>query len=325
MVDTNLPRSLYIRVKNEVSKVLVGKEDLVRLAVIALLTDGHILLEGIPGVAKTLFAKAFSKSLGLSFKRIQFTPDMLPSDVTGTFVFDQKSREFYFREGPIFSNVILADEINRATPKTQSALLEAMQEMQVTVEGLTKELEKPFVVMATQNPIELEGTYPLPEAQLDRFMFRAIVTIPTHFEEVNVLRKANVGIDINYVQKVVDKDEIFEARKIVQKDVYISNDILEYIVLIVEATREDKEKVILGGSPRASVHLLNASKCYAALDGRDYVLPDDVKSLAFHVLNHRIILNPEFAIKISPHNEPFNYKAIKEVISSAIAKVSAPR
>jgi len=316
-----LAKDIQDKVTKEVMKIIVGKEKVINFLIIALLAGGNIILEGVPGVAKTLIAKAFAKSLGLSFKRIQFTPDMLPSDITGTFVFNPKERNFEFREGPIFANVILADEINRAPPKTQSALLEAMQERQVTVEGITKVLEEPFLVIATQNPVELEGTFPLPEAELDRFMFRVIVREPTYEEEVEVLRRALWGAQ--EVNTVVSKEEVLKAKEMVSKDIYVSEDILNYIVKILDATRKDN-RILLGGSPRASVHLLQASKALAALKGRDYVIPDDVKELIFPILNHRIILNPEYSLKMSFEN-PFNYRLLEEVIFSALKKVEIPR
>ncbi|GBC75027.1 hypothetical protein HRbin06_00337 [archaeon HR06] len=316
-----LAKEIQDKVTKEVTKIIVGKEKVINFLIVALLAGGNIILEGVPGVAKTLIAKAFAKSLGLSFKRIQFTPDMLPSDITGTFVFNPKERNFEFREGPIFANVILADEINRAPPKTQSALLEAMQEKQVTVEGITKILEEPFLVIATQNPVELEGTFPLPEAESDRFMFRVIVREPTYDEEVEVLRRAMLGVQ--EVNTVVSKEEVLKAKEMVSKDIYVAEDILNYIVKILEATRKDN-RVLLGGSPRASVHLLQASKALAALRGRDYVIPDDVKELIFPILNHRIILNPEYTLKMSFEN-PFNYRLLEEVIFSALKRVEIPR
>lgn len=320
----NIVSEIYAKVHSSVSRVLVGKSDVLRLSLIALLTDGNCLLEGIPGVAKTLIARAFSRSVGLTFRRIQLTPDMMPSDITGTFIFNAKDRTFEFREGPIFTNVLLADEVNRATPKTQSALLEGMQERQVTVEGVTRVLPDPFMVIATENPIELEGTYPLPEAQLDRFMFRCIVGLPSHTEELEILKKAHEGAQIQDVGVVVGRDEVSDAKRFVQK-VYVTREIMDYIVTLVESTRQDGETVILGGSPRASVHLLGASKCYAAVLGRDYVIPDDVKALAFHVLNHRILLNPEYALKFNPINSPMNYGGLQSFIQKVLTKVEPPR
>lgn len=324
MVKVSGVREVYEKVLGEVSKVLVGKSSILELSFIAVLTDGHILLEGVPGVAKTLMAKAFSKSLGISFRRIQLTPDVMPSDITGTFIFNPKERTFEFKEGPIFTNALLVDEINRATPKTQSALLEGMQEKQVTVEGYTKSLPSPFMIIATQNPIELQGTYPLPEAQLDRFMFRAIVEYPSHMEEVQILQKAHEGLYVEQVQTSVSHNKLNEAKEAVSR-VFVSGELMDYIVSLVESIREDKESVILGGSPRASVHLLNCSKCLAALSGRDYIIPDDVKHLAFHTLNHRVLLNPAYSIKFNNINAPFNYEGLKAVVQKALAKVEPPR
>lgn len=324
VVEVSIVREVYEKVSNEVSKALVGKSNVLELAFIAILTDGHVLLEGVPGVAKTLMAKAFSKSLGIDFRRIQLTPDVMPSDITGTFIFNPKERVFEFKEGPIFTNALLADEINRATPKTQSALLEGMQEKQVTVEGHTKSLPAPFMIIATQNPIELQGTYPLPEAQLDRFMFRAIVGYPSHTEEVQILQKAHEGLYVEQIEAIVPSHQLSEAKLAVEK-VYVNRELMDYIVTLIEATRNDKEAVMLGGSPRASVHLLNASKCLAALSGRDYVIPDDVKQLAFHVLNHRVLLNPAFSLKFGHIDAPFNYEGLKSVIQTALHKVEPPR
>ncbi len=319
------PTEIYSTVAKEVSKVVVGKTQIVRLIMVALLAEGHILLEGVPGIAKTLIARAFSKSLGLKFRRIQFTPDMLPSDITGTFIFNPKDREFEFKRGPVFSNIVLVDEINRATPKTQSALLEAMQERQVTIEGITERLEEPFIVLATQNPLELEGTYPLPEAQLDRFMFRLIVEASSHEEEVEILAKTLTSIDISAVDQAVGIKEILDSRNIVKDRVQVSEDILDYIVSIIESTRRDRTRLLLGGSPRASVQLLQASRSLAAIKGRNYVIPDDVKDLAFHVLNHRLILNPEFLLKSRVGKYPTQYEPLAGIVSEVLTQVQPPR
>ena len=310
---------------NEVGKVVVGKSDVLRLILVALLSDGHVLLEGVPGVAKTLIARAFSRSLGLNFRRIQFTPDMLPSDITGTFIFNPKTTEFEFRKGPVFANIVLADEINRATPKTQSALLEAMQEKQVTIEGNTKILEEPFIVLATQNPLELEGTYPLPEAQLDRFMFRLLVPTSSHSEEIDILSRTMEGVDLYKVERVADAADVLEARTSVRTTVQVSPEVLDYIVSIIESTRGDKKRLLLGASPRTSVHLLNASRSLAALKGRHYVIPDDVRELVFHVMNHRLILNPEFALRTRVAVADFQYEQIGGIVSDALASVQPPR
>ncbi len=325
MTTTSDVRDLYQRLQVEFSRVIVGKSDILKLMTVALLSEGHILLEGVPGVAKTLMAKAFSQSLSFSFKRIQFTPDMLPSDVMGTFVFNAKTQEFTFRRGPIFANMILADEINRATPKTQSSLLEAMQERQVTVEGYTEKLEEPFMVLATQNPVELEGTYGLPESQLDRFMFRLMVDYPNHEEGVRILEYVLKGMDIPDVAKIASRGEVLDAKEFIRRSVHVEPDLLEYVVRIVEATRQEDAKVSLGGSPKASVHLLNASRALAALEGRDYVVPDDVKQLAFPILNHRIMLKPQYVSEVGALDSPFQYKVLNQLISDLVSKIEVPR
>ena len=264
-----------------------------KLMLTTILADGHILLEDLPGLAKTLMAKSFASAMGVQFTRVQFTPDLLPSDILGVSVFNQKTLEFEFRRGPVFTNFLLADEINRAPPKTQSALLEAMQERQVTVEGNTYILPKPFIVIATQNPIEQEGTYPLPEAQLDRFLVRLRVGYPTKGEEVEILRRrmARKKEDVD-IQTILSAEEVVEMQRAIE-DVYVSDAILEYITDIVTATREDKREIEIGASPRGSLALLKLSRAYAALEGRDYVIPDDVKTVAVPALSHRLILKRE--------------------------------
>lgn len=283
-------RSIAQKVLSEVNKVIVGKLDILQNIFIALLAGGHVLLEGVPGVAKTVMAKTFSDTLGCEFKRIQFTPDLLPADIIGTNVYDQKSGKFYLRKGPIFANIVLADEINRAPPKTQSALLECMQEKQVTIEGETYFLPRPFMVLATQNPIELEGTYPLPEAQVDRFFFKLIVDYPNPEEELEILKRKNMSEEA-IVEKVASPQIVIAMQDAVKK-VYVDESMFEYIKNIVLRTRNHPQ-ILLGASTRASIVLLYASKARAAILGRDFVIPDDIKSLAFPVLNHRIILKPE--------------------------------
>jgi len=280
-------------VLKEVGKAIVGKEKVLKLILTTILADGHVLLEDLPGLAKTLMAKSFAQALGLEFKRVQFTPDLLPSDILGVSVFNQKTLDFEFKKGPVFTNILLADEINRSPPKTQSALLEAMQERQVTVEGKTYELPKPFIVIATQNPIEQEGTYPLPEAQLDRFLVRLRVGYPTKEEEKEILRRriARKREDVE-VNPIVKPEEVLEMQRAVE-DVYISEPILDYIVDIVEMTRRDKRSVEIGASPRGSLALMKLSRAYAAIEGRDYVIPDDVKAVAVPSLSHRLILKRE--------------------------------
>ncbi|MDK2914941.1 MAG: MoxR-like ATPase [Thermococcaceae archaeon] len=280
-------------VLEEVKKAIVGKDEVLKLILTTILADGHILLEDLPGLAKTLMAKSFARALGVEFTRVQFTPDLLPSDILGVSVFNQKTLEFEFRRGPVFTNILLADEVNRAPPKTQSALLEAMQEKQVTVEGKTYVLPKPFIVVATQNPIEQEGTYPLPEAQLDRFLVRLRVGYPEKEEEMEILRRRmerkKEEVDIN---PVLTPEEVVEMQRAVE-EVYVSDAILEYITDIVIATRQEKKEVEVGASPRGSMALLKLSRAYAALEGRDYVIPDDVKAVAIPALSHRLILKRE--------------------------------
>lgn len=288
-------RNLARQVVANVERVIIGKHREVELALIALLCQGHVLIEDVPGVGKTMLARAFAKSLGCSFRRIQFTPDMLPSDVTGISVFNQRSREFEFRPGPIIAQIVLTDEINRATPKTQSALLEAMEERQVTVDGMTYPMPQPFLVLATQNPIEYEGTFPLPEAQLDRFMMRIRLGYPTPAEEVTMLESQQHVHPIDELQQVISAEELLEAQHAI-RDVYVDRLIREYIVSLVEATRRHTD-VYLGASPRGSLALAKTSQARAAITGRDFVQPDDVKELADATLAHRIILSPSARLK----------------------------
>ncbi|WP_461866516.1 AAA family ATPase [Thermococcus sp.] len=291
------------RVLAEVEKAIVGKREVLKLLLTTILADGHILIEDLPGLAKTLMAKSFASALGVKFKRVQFTPDLLPSDILGVSVFNQKTLEFEFKKGPIFTNILLADEINRAPPKTQSALLEAMQERQVTIEGKTHILERPFIVIATQNPIEQEGTYPLPEAQLDRFLVRLRVGYPSKGEEIEILKRRiarkKEEVDIN---RITTPDQVVEMQRAIE-DIYVSDAVLEYITDIVTATRENKREIDVGASPRGSLALLKLSRAYAALEGRDYVIPDDVKAMAIPALSHRLILKRElWYTKVSQEN-----------------------
>ncbi|GJM41407.1 MAG: ATPase [Ardenticatenaceae bacterium] len=278
-----------------VENVIVGKRSAVQLTVLGLLCQGHILIEDVPGVGKTVLAKSLSKSVGCKFQRIQFTPDMLPSDVTGVSVFNQKTLEFEFRPGPIHSQIVLVDEINRATPKTQSALLEAMEEKQVTVDGTTYPLEVPFMVLATQNPIEYEGTFPLPEAQLDRFLLRIQLGYPSKDQEIDILNRQQFNHPIESIKQVVSVEELLEVQTAV-KEVYIDNLVKEYIVEVVRRTREHPD-VYLGSSSRGALALYRLCQARAAMFGRDYVLPDDVKALAIASLSHRIIVGPAARIK----------------------------
>ena len=319
-----LATEIHEKINQEISGKIIGKSAETRLLTIALLAQGHAIIEGVPGIAKTLLAKSFANILELEFKRVQLTSDMLPSDITGTFVFNVKDQEFFFRKGPLFSNIVLADEINRGIPKTQSALLEAMQEYQVTVEGQTEILSQPFMVIATQNPLEMRGTYPLPEAQLDRFMFRIIMGLPNKAEELEVLdryeKNSERDLEFNSI-----KTDLVEARKEINTKITMSREIKEYIIAIMNATRNESENVTLGASPRASLHLMRACKVNAALDGRDYVTPDDVKLLLFPTLNHRLIINPDFLLRNTKPSEVFNYSAIEEIINKAVNSVNPPR
>ncbi len=274
------------KVVGNVSQVIVGKEREIELLLVAFLAGGHILLEDMPGMGKTMMIKAFAKTLGLEFKRIQFTPDLLPSDITGINFYNQKTGDFQFREGPLFAHIVLADEINRATPRTQSALLEAMEEKQITVDGETRQLPRPFMVLATQNPVETYGTFPLPEAQLDRFLLRMDLGYPSKEEEKDIIR-INVGNPLDRINSVVTAEELDYAFAHLP-DVSIHPEVLDYLLNIVGETRK-KGSIQLGVSPRGSVALFKACQAYAAINGRDYILPEDVKYLAPLVLNHRII------------------------------------
>src|SRR5665647_240447 len=283
-----------INIRNEISKVIVGQHKMVDLLLIGLLCDGHLLIEGVPGVAKTLTAKLLAKIINADFSRIQFTPDLMPSDVLGTSIFNPKEAEFEFKRGPIFSNIILIDEINRAPAKTQSALFEVMEERQVTIDGITHFMDFPFLVLATQNPIEQEGTYRLPEAQLDRFLFKIIVNYPTIEEEINILlnqQSVSQNTLLNNVQKIVTTSQIAEYRDIIN-GVIIEPKLVEFIAKLVNATRNNPS-LFLGASPRASLAILRASKANAAIKGRDFVTPEDIIEMAIPVMRHRIILTPE--------------------------------
>ncbi|MHA1777252.1 MAG: AAA family ATPase [Promethearchaeota archaeon] len=288
--DVGIVREIAQEVMSEVARVIVGMGDVLQMLLIGLLTNGHVLLEGVPGLAKTVTAKTFAEALGISFNRIQFTPDLLPSDCTGSMVFDQSKGDFVIRKGPLFGNIILADEINRTAPKTQAALLEAMGERQVTIEGKTYDLDKPFMVVATQNPIEQEGTYPLPEAQLDRFLFKLWLDYPPEEDEVEIMARQLSGNKIQ-IDPITSAEELIELQRLVDT-VFVNNTILEYIRDIVFKTRNDPQ-IEVGCGPRASLALMKAAKARAAVLGRDYVTPDDVKALCVPVLNHRIGLKAE--------------------------------
>ena len=299
-VQTNPPANVAEKVRllaDEIETVIVGKRAVVEMALTAFLCGGHVLVEDIPGVGKTTLAKSLARALGCVFKRVQFTPDLLPADITGTTIFNQKTGEFEFREGPVFANIVLADEINRATPKTQSSLLECMEERQVTTDGITYELPQPFFVIATENNIDAHGTHPLPEAQLDRFLMRLSMGYPKRDEEARILERqtGNGAAAAQIAHAVVTRDELLALQAEV-RDVYIDPSLRDYIVDIVSATRTHPQ-VLLGASPRGSLFLLHAAQAWAALQGRTFVLPDDIKRLAAAVLSHRIILRPEARMK----------------------------
>jgi MoxR-like ATPase len=301
------------KVIKNIEKVIVGKREAVELAVIGLLSQGHLLIEDVPGVGKTMLARSLAKSIGCDFSRIQFTPDMLPSDVTGVTIYNQASQTFEYRAGPIVAQVVLADEINRATPKTQSALLEAMEERQITVDGVTHILPQPFMVLATQNPIEYEGTFRLPEAQLDRFLLRIHLGYPKLEHEINVLDRQQFSHPVEEISEVAPASEVLAAQKAI-RSVHIAADVKRYVVEIASHTRQHPE-VYLGASPRGSLALYRTSQARAALQGRDYVLPDDIKLLAIPTLAHRIILGPGARLK--------NLTA-ENVVQSVISDLLAP-
>jgi MoxR-like ATPase len=283
------------RLRENIQKVIVGKDEIINLALVAVLCEGHILLEDVPGIGKTTLARALAASLGCTFRRIQFTPDLLPSDVTGLSWFNQKEQIFEFRAGPIISQVVLADEINRATPRTQSALLEAMQERQITVDGVTRPLPRPFLVMATQNPVELEGTFPLPEAQVDRFLLRVVIGYPSQEEENTILERFRASDPLPELEPVTTPEEIVRLQD-TRREVRVEESVRDYIVRVARATRDHPE-IELGASPRATLSLYWSSQAWAGIDGRDFVLPDDVKFMAPHVLTHRLMISPQAQLR----------------------------
>jgi MoxR-like ATPase len=305
------------KIKSEIKEYIVGQEKVIDQLIIALLADGHVLIEGVPGLAKTLLARVLAKVIDVDFKRIQFTPDLLPSDIIGTSIFNMQESKFHFNKGPLFSNIILADEINRSPAKTQSALFEAMEERQISVDGTTYPLKAPFLVLATQNPVDMEGTYRLPEAQIDRFLFKITVDYPSLEEETKILSKhQNRGgnVDIKKIKKVLLKKELQNIREIV-KNIHVEDSLIDYIGRLVIQTRNNSD-LFLAASPRASIAILNASKAYAAMNGRDFVIPDDVKFVLPPTLIHRLVLSPEKEIDGS---------TFEDILNELIQTVEIPR
>ena len=304
-------------IKQEVNKIIVGQDDMIELLIAAILADGHVLIEGVPGVAKTLTAKLLSRTMSVDFSRIQFTPDLMPSDIIGTSIYNLKTTEFEFKQGPLFSNIILIDEINRAPAKTQSALFEAMEERQITVDGTTYHLAPPFIVLATQNPIEQEGTYRLPEAQLDRFLFKIEVTYPSLEKEIKILSDYHLRkdtVDVTTVHGVLNATQVKDYRGIVS-NIHIDANLISYIAKIVNQTRNNSS-LYLGASPRASLAILSGAKAIAAMRGRDFVTPDDIKFVATPVLKHRVMLTPEKEMEGITSND---------IIKQIIEKIEVPR
>jgi MoxR-like ATPase len=312
------------RLQTSVSGSVIGSEEDVRALAIALAVEGHVLVEGVPGIAKTYLARTFARSLGLSFQRIQFTPDMLPSDIIGGLIMDPRDRSFVYRPGPVFAQVILADEINRAPPKVQSALLEAMQERQVTVDRRTYPLPRPFLVIATENPLEQEGTYPMPEAELDRFLFRWVITYPTPEEEATIVRTQLDPKEVVETPVILSASDVDQLRASV-RTVDVDDDLIRYVASLVEATRADR-RLEAGGSPRAAVQFMRAARAAAFFAGRDYVIPDDIQELFFPVLNHRVILRPEFrGRRFLPGDPKGVLETIRAVLADVLGKVPVPR
>jgi MoxR-like ATPase len=304
------------RLRENIQKVIVGKDDIIDLALIAMLCEGHLLLEDVPGTGKTTLAKTIAASLGCTFRRVQFTPDLLPSDLTGIYYYNQKAQEFEYRSGPIMSQILLADEINRATPRTQSALLEAMQERQVTVDIATHKLPRPFLVLATQNPIELEGTFPLPEAQLDRFLMKVAIGYPDEEGENDILLRFERSDPLLTLQQVVQPEEIIQMQSDVRQ-INVENSVRRYLVQVCRATREHEE-IALGASPRATMALYRTCQARAAIEGRSFVIPDDVKIMTPHVLIHRLIVNPQTRLRGRTAED-----VIREVVDTVPVPVEA--
>jgi MoxR-like ATPase len=301
------------RARDNVEQVIVGKPDVINLLLVALLCEGHVLIEDVPGIGKTMLAKTLARTLDCSFRRIQFTPDLLPSDVTGVSFFNQRAQEFEFRAGPIFSQVVLADEINRATPRTQSALLECMEERQVSTEGETRPLPRPFLVLATQNPIELEGTFPLPEAQLDRFLLRIAVGYPSERDEKEIVRRFRVASPLDELPAVVESDELLRMQRLA-REVHVAEAVEDYIVRLVRASRLHAS-VELGASPRATLALYRSAQAFAGINGRSYVQPDDVKRLAPAVLTHRVITSAQSRLR---------GRGATDIVNELLASVPVP-
>ena len=316
-VDLTALNSSIVKIREEIGKIIVGQERMIDLLITAILADGHVLIEGVPGVAKTLTAKLLSKVISVNFSRIQFTPDLMPSDVLGTSIFNIKKSEFEFKAGPIFSNIVLIDEINRAPAKTQAALFEVMEERQVTVDGTTYSMQHPYMVVATQNPIEHEGTYRLPEAQLDRFLFKIQVDYPNLEQEISIIGGHHQRKGVNptdNINPVLSAEQIANYRQAVQQ-LYVEDHLIKYIAQIIHETR-NSQALFLGASPRASIALLNGSKAYAAVNGRDFVTPEDIKLIALPVLRHRVMLTPD---------KEMEGISTDEIVSQIIDKVEVPR
>ena len=316
-IDLSELAEFSLKLQTEIGKVVVGQKHMIELMLVAILTDGHILIEGVPGIAKTLAAKLMAKTIDAKFSRIQFTPDLMPSDITGTNVFNLSKSEFQFNMGPVFSNLVLIDEINRAPAKTQSALFEVMEERQVTVDGKTYSMQKPFIVFATENPLEHEGTYKLPEAQLDRFLFKIEVGYPAVEEEENILLKNHqrkTGKELDEVNSIISGDQIVKYQELI-RNIEIDESLRKYIVQITTKTR-NHSAIYLGASPRASVYMMNAAKAYAAINGRDFVTPEDIKPIVKPVLIHRIQLTPE---------KELEGKSTADIINSILQSIEVPR